>query len=200
PLSRLSKVNESADTRHERRAFTPEEVTRLLGATEAAGVSFGMTGPERVLLYRLALETGLRYSEIRSLTRSSFAFDAKPATVFLAAQDAKNGRDATIMLREPLAAALADYMRLHAPIAPAFRMQDGKGAKMLKADCEAAGVDYVDEAGRYGDFHALRHTFITNLARPGSIPKLLRNWRGTATSTLPWAITPTPYLKPVLRR
>ncbi len=42
---------------------------------------------------------------------------------------------------------------------------------MLKYDLQAAGVPYVDESGRYADFHALRHTFITNMVKSGISPK-----------------------------
>ena len=45
-------------------------------------------------------------------------------------------------------------------------------AKMLRQDLEAAGIAYKDAAGRVADFHALRHTFITNLARVGVHPKM----------------------------
>ena len=42
---------------------------------------------------------------------------------------------------------------------------------MLRRDLEAAGIPYVDESGRYSDFHALRHTFITNMVKSGVSPK-----------------------------
>ena len=42
---------------------------------------------------------------------------------------------------------------------------------MLKHDLEVAGIPYVDENGRFGDFHALRHTFITNMVKSGVSPK-----------------------------
>ncbi len=38
---------------------------------------------------------------------------------------------------------------------------------MLQVDLLAAGIPYVDVNGLYADFHALRHTYITNLARGG---------------------------------
>src|SRR5262249_36522337 len=38
-------------------------------------------------------------------------------------------------------------------------------SEMIRADLERAGVPYVDAAGRYRDFHALRHRFATELAR-----------------------------------
>lgn len=39
--------------------------------------------------------------------------------------------------------------------------------RMLKADLEAAGIPYQNNDGEFADFHALRHTFISNLARGG---------------------------------
>ena len=40
-------------------------------------------------------------------------------------------------------------------------------SRMMRADCEAAGVPYVGELG-CADFHACRATFITNLCRSAS--------------------------------
>jgi len=48
---------------------------------------------------------------------------------------------------------------------------DKHAADMIRRDLERACVPYVDDAGRYADFHSLRKTFITNLARAGVSPK-----------------------------
>ncbi len=50
-----------------RRALNVEEIGALLAATAAEPERFTMTGPRRALLYRLAIETGLRTSELDSL-------------------------------------------------------------------------------------------------------------------------------------
>ena len=42
---------------------------------------------------------------------------------------------------------------------------------MIRLDLEAANICYQDPQGRVADFHALRHTFITNLARAGVHPR-----------------------------
>lgn len=44
-------------------------------------------------------------------------------------------------------------------------------AEMLRHDLAAAGIPYEDAAGRVFDFHALRHHFISNLARGKVHPK-----------------------------
>jgi integrase len=46
-----------------------------------------------------------------------------------------------------------------------------KAARLFQFDLAAAGIAYRDESGRVADFHALRHTFITNLANGVVHPK-----------------------------
>ena len=58
-----------------------------------------------------------------------------------------------------------------------------KTAKMMRLDLERVGIPYYDERGRVADFHANRHTFITNLGKAGVTRKRLSRWLGTAIST-----------------
>ncbi len=44
---------------------------------------------------------------------------------------------------------------------------------MLRRDLEAAGIPY-EVGDKFADFHALRHTFITNLVRAGVPPKIVQ--------------------------
>ena len=58
------------------------------------------------------------------------------------------------------------------PLANVFNMPPSTHtAEMLRTDLQAAGIPYVDAAGRHVDFHALRHSFITALANSGVHPK-----------------------------
>ncbi len=80
-----------------------------------------------------------------------------------------------------------------------------RSAKMLRADMEAAKAAwikkgatdrekaeraesdflvYIDESGRVFDFHALRHQFISNLARAGASPKEAQTLARHSTITL----------------
>ncbi|MFO7907241.1 MAG: hypothetical protein R6U98_31615 [Pirellulaceae bacterium] len=68
PLAALSKPNPQHDRRHERRILLPEEWEWLRSITTSGPEQFNMTGHERMLLYALALQTGLRASELASLT------------------------------------------------------------------------------------------------------------------------------------
>jgi Phage integrase family len=52
---------------------------------------------------------------------------------------------------------------------------------MLKADLAAVGIAYEDEQGRVLDFHALRHTFITNLRHaPSRVAQKLARHKSSA--------------------
>src|SRR5215218_5469739 len=71
-LAHLSTSSPEADRRRVRRALTHEEAARLIRAAEAGPVVQGMTGPDRAMLYRVALGTGFRAAELASLTAASF--------------------------------------------------------------------------------------------------------------------------------
>ena len=72
PMVQVSKLNERTDRRHVHRAFAVDEFSRLANAAVAGPVVRGMTGPDRAMCYRLAVETGLRASELGSLTPRPF--------------------------------------------------------------------------------------------------------------------------------
>ena len=71
PLEHL-KADTITKRKRQRRVLNADEIRSLLEATKAAPEHFGMTGYERALLYRLAVETGLRANELRNLKVSSF--------------------------------------------------------------------------------------------------------------------------------
>ncbi|MCC7507958.1 MAG: tyrosine-type recombinase/integrase [Planctomycetes bacterium] len=185
PLLGMKGRNAKANRVHQRRALTPEECRALLGSTEARGDNYGMTGPGRALLYRLALETGLRANELRTLTRSAFQLVGKQPSVTVAARHAKNRKAATLPLRPVMASLLASHVANMLPSAPVFPAmpQSNHTAEMLKADLAAAGIKYEVE-GQFADFHALRHTFITNLARAGVMPNVAKELARHSTITL----------------
>ena len=74
-----------------------------------------MTGPERVLLYRLAVETGLRASELRSLTQASFDLNSDQATVAVEAAYSKHRRQDVLPLRQDTTVVLIDHLASKAP-------------------------------------------------------------------------------------
>ncbi|HUV64511.1 MAG TPA: site-specific integrase, partial [Sedimentisphaerales bacterium] len=170
---RLKRLNVQLDKRHERRALEPDEIRRLLEATAAGPKRYGMEGYERSLLYRLAAETGLRANEIRSLTVGSFDF--KNLTIAVEAGYSKRRRQDTLPLRPELAELLKDFFKTKLPNAKGFggtyKQLSDRTAEMLEADLADAGIAYVDDAGRYADFHSLRHATGSLLAASGVQPK-----------------------------
>ena len=55
---------------------------------------------------------------------------------------------------------------------------------MIQKDLRPAGIKYEDDAGRFADFHALRHTFITNLTKGGVSPRVAQSLARHSTITL----------------
>jgi integrase len=72
PLVGLTGYNAKEDRSHDRRTLSLDELTRLIQVTGRGPTFQRMTGLARALCYRLAASTGLRYSEIASITPASF--------------------------------------------------------------------------------------------------------------------------------
>ena len=185
PVAHLDGLNVKTDRRHDRRALTIEELRRLLEVTRCGPDRRNMTGLERTMLYRLAVETGLRAGELRSLTRASFALDGDPPTVTVAAAYSKRRREDTLPLRPQLATDLRSFMGNLAPATLVFKVpKHTHSARMFRQDLEAAGINYRDDAGRVSDFHSLRHTFISHLVAGGVHPKTAQTLARHSTITL----------------
>ena len=175
PVDHLRRLNARTDVRRKRRALSADELRRIIEAAQGGPEWRDMPGHERALLYRLAAESGLRWSELRSLRLTSFDLAGDPPTVTVQAGYSKRRRDDVLPLRRDTANVLqACFDRLlRLPNALAFpHMPKGRvGARMLRFDEAAAGVEYMDASGRQADFHALRHSFTSALARGGVHPK-----------------------------
>src|SRR5262249_41923372 len=141
-LAHLATTNSEADRRRKRRALTPAEAVKLVSSTETGPVVMGMTGPDRAVLYALAMGTGFRADELRTLTPERFNLEGDPPTVTARACYTKNGKEAV----QPLALALADRLRpwvaLRAPGRPVFEGMTDRTADMLRVDLDAAEIPY----------------------------------------------------------
>lgn len=166
PTAPLSKLNEEQDRRYQRRAFEPDELRRLLRATETAEPFRGMPGAQRALIYRLAAETGIRLGELAQLRVGDFDLDGDEPTVRVPATASKNGQETTLPLRTDLAGRLRASLRGKLPSARALGIPGGwRAAETLRHDCAAANIETADELGRRLDFHSLRVAFVSALAR-----------------------------------
>ncbi len=187
PLAHVQGGNVRTDRRHDRRALSEPELRRLLDAARSGPERFGMPGPLRALVYQVAVETGLRVAELRSLTWGSFELEADPPAVTVKAAYSKHRRDDVLPLKASTAQTLTRWRAQsddtdldHRP----FGNLPDKTAVMLRADLTDAEIPYRDDSGRVADFHALRHTFISNLARGGVHPKLAQQLARHSTISL----------------
>lgn len=202
PIAYLQPLNAQTDVRRQRRALSAEEFSALVAAASAGPDVQGMTGPDRAMLYILAAWTGYRRQEIASLTRSSFKLTTEPPRVIVTAAYSKRRRQDSVPLHPEVAARLKSWLATKKSIAasaPVFALRTASGglrrtSKMMKLDLEKARNDWIEEAkknrkerkrreesdflqyqdeqGLYADFHANRHTFISNLAKSGVSPKV----------------------------
>jgi integrase len=156
PLKTVERCHttRSIKPRYARRALSDVEATRLL---TVAG--------RRRIVYLTALLTGLRRGELRELLWGDVKLDCPQPRFVLRAVTTKNGKQAFIPLHLSLAnelnglrsAGMSDSDRVFAGLIPKM--------ETFKADMEKAQIPFVDERGLRADFHALRHTFCTNLHR-----------------------------------
>jgi site-specific recombinase XerD len=145
-------------------------------------------GYERSLIYKVLALTGLRKSELASITIGQVWLDTKQPYLDLKAKDEKAGRGAQIPLRKDLADEIRTFMqekhlRLQkesenkfSPVVlpaalPLFDMPDSM-VGVFDRDLAAAGIEKEDERGRTLDVHALRHTFGTHLSKAGVAPRV----------------------------
>jgi integrase len=187
-LASLKLLNASVDRRRKRRALTEDEISRLLKATAESGrtdrgKTWTFTPADREMLYVLAIWTGLRGSELASLTVSSF--DLKAGTVIVAAAYSKRRREDVLPLHPSVRQRLEPWLQSKCgKVFGGKWAKERRQAKLLQRDLVAAEIDYVDELGRHVDFHALRHTFVTGLARNGVHPAKAQRLARHSTVTL----------------
>ena len=211
PLAQLKGLNVRTDRRHDRRALSVEEMGRFLESTHNGpvrkGRTWSMTGPDRAVLYRLAMETGFRSSELRSLTTHSFDLGSELPTATVKASYSKRGREDSLPLRPETAESLRGFL---------YSLEDGEHVfnmprnelvvrLILRPDLELARQEwlaerkdtderakrersdflkYVDRHGHFADFHALRHSYITNICRVAGLSKTAQDLARHSTPVL----------------
>ena len=197
PLSSVKKPNPKTDRRLERRMLLPDEWRRLEIATDNGPVRCDMTPGERLLLYRTAIQSGLRSNELRSRTQGSLYLEGGSPYIVCKAGTTKNKKLAKQYIQPSLAAGLADHISTKAPKMPVFDLpHESNLARMIRADLHDARQQWLDEVeeqpqelakrqqsdfladvnheGEAFDFHALRHTCGAWLAMAGEHPKVVQ--------------------------
>jgi integrase len=160
PLQAVRKVKTAGREALQRRALTDDQVQRLL---EVAG--------PRKAAYLTALNTGLRRAELAALQKGDCFLYGDNAFLKVRASTTKNSKAATIWLNDEVAAELRNLVK---PGAASTESVFGSIPDMdqFRKDLAAAKIPFMDEQGRRADFHALRHTLATNLARCGVLPRV----------------------------
>lgn len=173
PLVGLDLFKAETDRRHVRRALTAAEVAALVRAAETGRTALRLTGPERAMLYRIAAGTGFRASEIASLTPESFHLDDDPPTIVVPAAYTKNRHETVHPIRHDLAEQLRPWLATKPPGERVFAVKDLRQntARVMRRDLAAAGIAYKDREDQFADFHALRHTYVTEIVRAGASMK-----------------------------
>tara|TARA_Y100000588_G_scaffold393321_1_gene508855 strand:+ start:1189 stop:2739 length:1551 start_codon:yes stop_codon:yes gene_type:complete len=194
PLASVNKPNPKADRRRERRMLLQEEWQWLSPATFNGELQFDIPGPERELLYCVAIQTGLRAGELRSITKARLFLDVDPPFITCKAGSTKSRKAARQYIDNVLADRLKEHVRTKTTQAPVFAMpSEDQLASMLRADLAIARKAWLESAKhdpdeyekrmksdflmdinhdrQHLDFHSLRHTCGSWLALVGAHPK-----------------------------
>jgi integrase len=162
---------------------------------------------ERVTLYALAIQSGLRSSELRSLTPGRLFLDSPTPNLTCKAGSTKNRTEARQYLKPEVAESLRRLAGSRKKGQPVFSLPPKWDmATMLRRDLEAARKAWLAEAeadtleaerrqesdflavenheGEALDFHALRHTCGAWLAKAGNHPKVVQTIMRHSTMTL----------------
>ncbi len=207
PLASIKKPNPKSDRRRERRMLLPEEWQWIRAALANGSERCEMPANERLLLYAVAIQTGLRSSELRSLTRGRLFLDVDQPFITCKAGSTKNRKDARQYIQPALAELLHQYISTKAPPAPVFSMPPRPDvAEMFRADVaegrrswlkavkddpeeynRRVQSDFLTDKNHEGeifDFHSLRHTCGAWLAMAGAHPKAMQSVMRHSTITL----------------
>ena len=206
PVESLKCFNEKTDPRHVRRALTLEEQECLVsGVANHSTANHNLDGRARAMLYQVAFGTGFRVAEIRSLRKNSFNLAANPPTVTVEAAYSKNRRRTAQPIRRDLAKLLETWLRSFDAKSLPFGEIPGNATRMIRTDMayvrrnwirlatspmEAAEREasdflrYQDSNGLFADFHATRHTYITDIVASGASVKVAQELARHSTPQL----------------
>ena len=208
PFRHLARVNVEVDIRHQRRPLSADEFARLLAAAHSGDEFRGLPGADRAMLYLVAGMTGLRASELASLTPTSFSLLADPPVVVVEAAYSKHRRRDEVPLHLDLVVELRAWIAGKAagePLWPGKWAKHNEAVDLIKRDLEAARASWIEQAGtaeekkasedsdflayrdrdgRVSDFHSLRHRFVTELVNAGVAPKDAKELARHSTITL----------------
>lgn len=161
PLKFVQKVQTNGKQVRPRRAFTEDEMSRLLN----------VAGPRKVL-YLTAVFTGLRRTELRKLARDDVHLSAEKNFLNVRASTTKNHKQAVLALHPDVVKEITTLLRQLPKSEEMVFAHLMPNMDQFRADLKAAEIPFIDRKGLRADFHSLRHTLATNLAKAGTAPRV----------------------------
>lgn len=160
PLIRVEKVD-IRGRQQKRRAMTDKEFERLLAVSE-----------DYRLFYLTAVYTGLRLGELQGMIWSEVKVkDEENPRIVIPANRTKNRQEAVLPLHSKLAEYLSEASE-NAKRSDLVFPQYVNPSRRFRRHLKEAGIPVIDETGRKLDFHSLRYTFATRLAKKGVSQRL----------------------------
>jgi integrase len=154
PMRWVRGIKALGDPRRKRRAFTSAELWQLVSVAGKRGI-----------VYLVAAFTGLRRGELVKIEWRDVHIDEAQPYISVRSSIAKNSKPVAQPLPPKIAAALRQCRPVDvAPTHLVFKRLI-PGMNRFRDDLRAAEIAYVDEKGEYADFHSLRKTFATELAK-----------------------------------
>jgi len=160
PLADVTPVETVGHLRRQRRALTQTEIAALLDAVHA----------RHQLAYRIILGTGLRRDELRQLRWGDVKLDAPMPCIQLRAETTKGKRGDVLPLRNDLAKLLKESRGDADDSASVCRTLPSMDTH--KRYLTKARIPFEDADRRRADFHSLRHTYGSLLAKAGVAPRV----------------------------
>lgn len=175
PFSYVKKIRSLGAEKRKRRSLTFDELKHFLNCCHSS----------RKPLYFFVVYTGLRRNEAFSLKWKDIFIDNEDRYIILSADITKNRQKACIVLHHDVKKVLLNYRPIN------YNSLDFVFKRLyrlveFREDLKRSNIDYIDDEGRYFDFHALRHTFNTLLCLNGvslrSAMQLMRHSTESLTS------------------
>jgi integrase len=195
-LSGLGIFNAATDRRHVRRSLSTDEVHVLRDFTKTRPAhAHHASGEDRAMCYWVAVNTGYRASELKSVTTEQFVLDSHFPSLGVDAVHSKRRTAESQPLSQEILPLLRKWLATKPAGGRVFSSLPNDMARMMRSDLKAAReawlesagsqqeraereasdfLKYRDAQGRIADFHSLRMTYVTRLQEQGVDIKTLQ--------------------------
>ncbi len=174
-LENLSKLKGDTSPKRQRAILTDDEFAKLLQSTKNGPYRRKLSPEQRMWLWMLASQTGLRAQELNSLTPTSFDLDSEPATITVHCTISKRRTTDTIVLRRDFAEMLRPWIRNFEPRQRLWGSSSSwwyKAASILRADLAESGIDHLRGSAQI-DFHSFRCYRVTRAILSGKSSRVV---------------------------